>query len=684
MPDSDNENRENAPDSARERAAFLTRELNRHNYLYHTKDEPEISDDAYDALFRELVELESRWPQLRSPNSPTRRVGGHVLEGLEKMRHTKRMYGLDNVFSPEEWLAFEERMERAWDRQLNGELALNFWCDPKLDGLALEIVYEHGALVRALTRGDGETGEIVTDAARTIRNVPLALHGDIFPAYLEVRGEVVLFKKDFEELNLAQLREGKKIFANPRNAAAGTMRQLDVAVTASRPLRFLAYNPGEIRWGDFPPVASQSQFQAMLASFGFQTPPDGKLCMGGAEVTAYVEWARTRRENFPMEIDGVVAKLDSLPAQEALGFTARAPRFAVAFKFPALRATTKLLGIDVQVGRTGALTPVANLEPALVGGVTVSHCTLHNEDEIRALDLRVGDTVVIQRAGDVIPQIVEVVLDKRPADSTPYVFPRACPACGQPVFREPDEAVWRCDNLSCPARRLRSILHFVSKAGLDIQGLGEKWVAQLVETGKVKSPADLFELTVDDLLKYERMGKILAKKFIASLDEAKKNATLPKLIAALGILHVGSQMSQGLATHFGGMDNLMNATKEDLLAVYDVGPEVASAIRFFFETPANLVTLARFKKMGLWPLMEASSARGGGPLSGKSFLFTGTLSIPRSEAQKLAEDAGGLIKNSVSKNLDYLVAGEKPGSKLDKARELGIPVLDEREFMNLL
>uniref|UniRef100_UPI0026707D39 NAD-dependent DNA ligase LigA n=1 Tax=uncultured Desulfovibrio sp. TaxID=167968 RepID=UPI0026707D39 len=498
--------------------------------------------------------------------------------------------------------------------------------------------------------------------------------------------EVVIYKKDFAAINEHRESLGQKLLANPRNAAAGALRQLDVANTQQMPLRFLAYSLGEARWGRALPCHFQHELATRLRGYGFLTPPDGRLCADPAAVEAYVESVRQGRADFPMEIDGAVAKQDDLEAQEALGFTARAPRFAIAFKFPAMQVHTRLTGIEIQVGRTGVLTPVARLEPVAVGGVMVTRATLHNEDEILAKDVRVGDTVIVQRAGDVIPEVVGPVLEERPAGARPFEFPHICPVCGEPAHREPGEAAWRCGNISCPAVRLRSICHFVSKAGLDVQGVGQKWMEQLVSSGHVTSPEQLFRLTVQDLLPFDRMGDVLAQKIVDAFDDARHNATLARLISALGIRHVGEQTARMLAAHFHDMDALAAADTQRLLELPDVGPEVASSIRSFFESPANQHMLAGLRKAGLWPVAapEPAAAGGEGPLQGKKILFTGTLSMPRGKAKQLAEAAGAVVLGSVSKKLDILVVGEDPGSKLEKAQSLGIAVLDEAAFLGLL
>lgn len=671
----------------RRRAAELRDFISYHNHRYHTLDAPEISDAEYDAAFRELVKLEERFPELQDPDSPTRRVGGQVLARLESQPHRRRMYSLDNVFSDEEWDAFLKRIHNALP-----EADAVFWCDPKMDGLALELAYEEGRFAFALTRGDGIVGEVVTAALRTVRNVPQRLTGKV-PRYMEIRGEVLFRRRDFEQMNEKQRAAGGKIFANARNAAAGSVRQLDTSVTAARPLRFLAYGLGEVEWGNAasgapaePLWTTHAELMAHLQTWGFETPPGGQLCETSHEVAAYYHGVLAGRERLAYDIDGVVMKMNSLEAQEALGHTARAPRFAVAWKFPARQTVTRLLDITVQVGRTGVLTPVAELEPVQVGGAVVTRATLHNEDEIRNRDVRIGDKVFVRRAGDVIPEVVGAVLAERAPDAAPYVFPRQCPSCGMPAHRIEGESAWRCVNLSCPAMVRQSIAHFVSKAGLDIEGLGQRWTELLVGSGRVQTPADLFTLTVQDLMRYERMGARLAGKFVASLDAARRETTLQRLIRALGIRHVGDQTAKTLAAAYRDMDALGKADAEELQQLPDIGPEVASSIRAFFEDASNRTLLQRLREQGVWPIQDPDDAAAPkeGPLRGKKILFTGALSIPRSRAQALAEDAGAHVVGGVSGKLDFLVAGEAPGSKLDKARALGIHVLDEAGFMALL
>ncbi|MDR2727344.1 MAG: NAD-dependent DNA ligase LigA, partial [Deltaproteobacteria bacterium] len=628
----------------------------------------------------DLADLEARFPELRTPDSPTRRVGGQVLPTLETRPHRQRMYSLDNVFNEDEWLAFWQRLQR-----LKPEAEPKFWCDPKMDGLAVEVIYERGRLVEALTRGDGETGEVITAAMRTVRNLPLRLRGsEPFPDLLEIRGEVVMTRQDFAALNHRQEEAGLKTFANARNAAAGSVRQLDTSVTASRPLRFLAYGLGE-HAGPGADWSTHSGLMAGLKAYGFSCPPGGHLCEDLEKIRVYCQKVENGRDALPVEIDGVVLKLDDRDAQAALGFTARAPRFAVAWKFPPRQAMTRLEKILIQVGRTGVLTPVAELEPIGIGGVTVSRATLHNEDEIKARDVREGDTVVVQRAGDVIPEVVGPVLAQRSADSMPYVFPQVCPSCGEPARRLAGESAWRCVNLSCPAVVRESIVHFVSKAGLDIQGVGRRWVEQLVDDGTVCSPIDLFRLSPDVLVRYERMGERSAANFIHALATARREATLPRLICALGIRHVGEQTARTLAAAYTDLDALAGAGEEVLQLLPDIGPEVASAIAAFFSDAANRELLYAFRAIGLWPVREAAHNDSmPGVFSGKRVLFTGTLSMPRAQAQQLARAAGAELAGSVGKNLDFLVVGHSPGTKLSKAEKLGISILSEAEFVHMI
>ncbi len=658
----------------------LVKQLEQHNYNYHTLDAPTISDAQYDALFAELQEWESRFAPYRLPNSPTARVGGTLLKELEKRRHSLNMYGLDNVFDAPEWDDWILKMRRALP-----EVHMEFWCDPKLDGLAVELVYEQGELVAALTRGDGEVGEVVTESIRTIKNIPLRLFaakGVSIPRLLEVRGEVVICKQDFSKLNDTQEANGERIFANPRNAAAGAVRQLDTKVAASRPLSFFAYGLGQVDFDNAILWQKHSELMHFLDQCGFATPPQGTICKSKTAVMDYAQTVQENRENFPMEIDGLVIKHNDIEAQLTLGFTARAPRFAVAYKFPAMQATTKLLDIDIQVGRTGVLTPVALLEPVNVGGVMVARATLHNEDEIKAKDVRVGDTVIVQRAGDVIPEVVGPVLELRALDAKPYDFPHICPVCHEDAKREEGQAAWRCNNVSCPAVRMQSIKHFVSKAGLDIQGIGQKWIEQLVQAGRVQTVVDLFTLSVEDLLEFERMGEVLAKKFVAAFAKAKQSASLARFISALGIRHVGEQTARLLAKNFNNMQELAMAGTADLMNLPDVGPEVASSIKDFFTSQSNMILLTSLRELGLDPVAQSQSTVVG-KLSGKKVLFTGTLSMARSEAVAMAVESGAEVLSAVSKKLDYLVSGEAAGSKLEKAQKLGVSIINEADFIAL-
>lgn len=737
-----------------------------HNRRYYEQDAPEITDAEYDALFRELSELEELHPELADPNSPTRRVGGAPAEGFATYRHRRPMFSLDNAMSLEEWRefagqklvnAFREATQRAaledvarslgrsldeaeslklgrrvrqmvetrllesreggWadllrdmdavlpppllDRDSGSRLAglrrlalgvpdpaaalRAFWVDPKMDGLALEVVYEEGVLTVAATRGDGETGEEVTRNMRTVRNLPLTLRpeGGPVPRVLEVRGEVVIAKTAFEILNRRQAAAGAKTFANPRNAAAGSIRQLDPKVAAARPLCFLAYGVGLVEWDrGAPGWNSQAEIMSGLAALGFSIPPEARLCAAPEEVEAFFLKLGEERESLPFEIDGVVAKADSLALQRELGETARAPRWALALKFPAQQAKTKLLDIAVQVGRTGVLTPVAVLEPVRLAGVEVSSATLHNRDMVESLGLMLGDRVIVQRAGDVIPQVVRAVVEERDGSEEPWPFPSICPRCGSEVVRLPGEVAVRCPNLSCPARLIQGLVHFVSKAGLDMQGVGARWVEKLAEDGHLKSPADLFVLTKDVLLGYEGMGSKSAENFLAAVELAK-SAPLHRFLSALGIEQVGEQTARTLAQAYADLDALALAGEAELKTLPDIGPRVAASIRAFFDNEENRELLRRFKELGLWPRGEAAPS--GLPLAGKTFIFTGGLpGMSRSEAEALVEKLGGRAASSMSRRLDYVVAGEGAGSKLAKARDWGLTVLDFPAFQDVV
>lgn len=679
----------------KKRLLVLKEELKRHNRLYHTFDNPEISDQEYDALFKELAALEEKYPELVTADSPTRKIGGEVLPYLEKARHKLRMYGLDNVFSKEEYEDFLQKgknyfVKENTDRELS--LAkLDVWrADPKLDGLAAEIIYEDGELVMALTRGDGEEGEVITSAVKTIRNVPKHLGHNLPFTRLEVRGEVLMLKRDFEKLNEKQKMLGQKTFANPRNAAAGTLRQLDTRITAKRKLIFLAYGVGQVLVPNAEDETgltlwkTQEELMQALGRLGFAVSKESELCRNSESALAFCEKMERIRDSLPYELDGVVYKLNNRSAQQVLDFTARAPRFAVAWKFSSRKAETILKAITIQVGRTGVLTPVAELEPVSIGGVMVSRATLHNEDELRSLDVRIGDTVLVQRAGDVIPDILSVNLEKRPEHAEEFVFPKECPVCHSRAVRYKGETAWRCVNIDCPAQKVQGIIHFVSKAGLDISGVGEKWVEKLAEIGRVQNIADLFTVTVKELLAFEGMGEISAQKFVDSLNEAKHTATLARFIASLGIRLVGEQTAKTLAQAFENIDELACADLEKLQTLQDIGPEVANSIQMYFRSEEKRQILARLKEYGLNPQRKETVPAAETVLTGKTVLFTGTLSKSRQEFEKMAEEAGAKLLSAVSKNLNYLVVGEKAGSKLEKAQKLGVQTLTEQEFLDLL
>ncbi len=664
-----------------QRAALLREKIEFHNHRYYVLDAPDISDAEYDVLYRELAALEADNPELDDPNSPTKRVGSKPADGFTPYEHVMRMYSLDNAMDLDEWFTFTDRVSKGLDRE-----DVEYWADPKMDGLALEVIYEDGRFVRAATRGDGHTGEDVTHNIRTIMNLPLVLRGSNVPGLLEVRGEVVMSDKGFAALNDRQREAGEKIFANPRNAAAGSVRQLDPKVAASRPLRFMGYGIGRVEWASSGfGWTNQGAIMDGLIELGFSIPPEAKLCKSKQEVADYFIELMEGRDDLPYEIDGVVAKVNSLEMQEALGFTSRAPRWALALKFPAHQVTTKLNDIRIQLGRTGVLTPVAELEPVPLAGVVVSNATLHNKGYIEERDFRIGDTVLIQRAGDVIPQVLSVDMEKRPDDAQKYDFPTSCPVCESDAV-EDGEAV-RCTNDACPAKTVQRIIHFVSKAGLDMEGVGKKWVQRLAEDGVLVSPADLFTLEKTALLKYEGMADKSAAKFIAAIAKAKEDAPLWRLMAGLGIRHVGEQTARTLANNFEDMEAIGAVPRDDLQELDDVGPIVAESLYDYFQSEETKLLMERFKEADFWPLGTPDVEEGADelPLAGKVFIFTGTLpDMKRPQAQALVEAQGATAAKSISKKVDYVVAGEKAGSKVGKAEKLGLVVIDFDEFMELI
>ncbi|WP_086066150.1 NAD-dependent DNA ligase LigA [Bordetella genomosp. 8] len=689
--------------AAQEEIARLRVEIEQHNYRYYVEDAPSVSDAEYDGLMRRLEALEKDHPELVTPESPTQRVGATPLAAFGAVTHAVPMLSLGNAFDEEEVRAFDKRVTDTLrsSGQLGPTAEPDYFCELKLDGLAISLRYEDGKLAQAATRGDGQTGEDVTANIRTIRSIPLQLKAGA-PRVLEVRGEVLMNRREFERLNEAQAARGEKVFVNPRNAAAGSLRQLDPKITAQRPLRFFAYGWGEVHGlagrqaGKFDepapgtretstlPRESHGAMLDWLAELGLPINTQHNRKARGADglLDFYARVAKLR-PTLAYDIDGVVYKVDSLPAQKVLGFVARAPRFALAHKYPAEEATTTLQDIEVQVGRTGAITPVARLQPVFVGGVTVTNATLHNEDEIRRKDVRIGDTVIVRRAGDVIPEVVGPVLEKRPADAREFSMVTACPVCGSAIERPEGEAIARCTGgLFCAAQRKQTLLHAAGRKALDIEGLGEKLVDQLVERGRVKSLADIYSLTVEELAGLDRMGAKSAENLVHAIDKARK-PTLGRLLFALGIRHVGETTARDVARHFGDMDAIMDASEEQLLEVADVGPAVAASIHRFFAEHHNRDIVEALRQQGVHPVAEAAARTGG--LSGKTFVLTGTLpNWTREEATSHILAAGGKVSGSVSKKTAYVVAGAEAGSKLANAEKLGVPVLDEDGLKQLL
>lgn len=646
--------------------------INYHNYRYYVLDDPEVSDAEYDSLMKELEALEREYPDLITPDSPTQRVGGAVLSGFQVVTHAIPLLSLANAYSQEELDSFDRRV-----RELLSSPP-RYTAELKIDGLAISLLYRDGVFIRGATRGDGQTGEDITNNLRTIRSIPLKLREPLV-GDLEVRGECYMDKRAFEQLNKAQEEKGEKLFANPRNAAAGSLRQLDPKVTSERQLNVFLYGLG---YSDALPPDSHYETLQWLSSLGFRTNPETQVFDSINGVKEFIQYWHEKRESLPYDIDGIVVKVDSRVQQELLGTTAKSPRWAVAYKFPAMQKTTKVEDIVVQVGRTGAVTPLAILEPVFIAGSTVSRASLHNEDYVKEKDIRIGDTVVIQKAGDIIPEVVRSVPELRDGSERVFQMPQSCPACGTRLVREAGEAVWRCDNSQCPAKLVEGLVYFASRDALDIEGMGPAVVQQLVDAGLVKNPADIFKLTKEQLLGLDRFGERSAAKLVASIEEAKGRG-LARLLTALGILHVGTQTAASLAAYFGSMEKLVTATEDQLAQVPDIGPVVASSISAFFQNPKNIQLIEELKKLGV--KMDEPKQSRGEAFSGKTFVVTGTLSqFSRKEAKDAIESLGGKTTESVSKNIDYLVVGEKPGSKLDKARELGISILDEQQFIDML
>ncbi|OXX68915.1 DNA ligase (NAD(+)) LigA [Vibrio sp. V19_P1S1T109] len=658
----------------------LRETLHYHAVRYYVEDNPEIPDAEYDRLMRELLELESQYPELVTADSPSLRVGGKPLEGFAQVTHEIPMLSLDNVFDENELDAFHKRMQ---DRIPSAHFNA-FCCEPKLDGLAVSLLYENGVLVQAATRGDGAVGENITENVRTISAIPLKLQGKGWPVRLEVRGEVFMPKAGFERLNQQALKKGEKTFVNPRNAAAGSLRQLDSKITAQRPLNFYAYSVGVIEGAEL--ASSHYQRFLQLKGWGLPMCPETRLVSSMDEVKEYYQSILTRRAQLAYEIDGVVIKVDDIELQQKLGFVARAPRWAIAYKFPAQEEITLLNDVEFQVGRTGAITPVAKLEPVFVGGVTVSNATLHNADEIERLGVKIGDSVIIRRAGDVIPQIVSVLLDRRSNAVVDIVFPQYCPVCNSDIERVEGEAVARCTGgLVCQAQRKEALKHFVSRKALDVDGLGEKVIEQLVDKEMVSTPADLFRLKAGQLTVLERMGPKSAQNIVNALNAAKMT-TLPRFLYSLGIREVGEATAANLALHFGSLDKIRQATHEELLEVQDVGVIVASHITSFFEQDKNQRVINELIELGIqWPNIEKPSQDAILPLLGKVVVLTGSLSkLSRSDAKAVLQELGAKVTGSVSKNTDILFAGEAAGSKLVKAQELGIEIRSEQDLLELM
>jgi len=665
-------------DSCEQRLLELLKLIARYDYEYYVQDAPTVPDSEYDKRYHELQALETQNPRLISPDSPTQRVSGSALNAFNSISHRQAMLSLNNVFEDSELEAFDKRI-----RDALGQENIVYAVEPKFDGLAITLTYEHGIFTQGATRGDGYSGEDVTHNLRTLRGLPMRLDCPNPPALLEVRGEVLMMKRDFEKLNQSQLRKGEKLFANPRNAAAGSLRQLDARITATRPLSFFSYGLGAAE--GVPVLSSHSMAMDYLASLYFPVSQERDVVTGLSGLKAYYQRIGAARDQLPFDIDGVVYKVNAFNLQHELGFVSRAPRWAIAHKFPAQEALTIVEDITVQVGRTGAITPVARLQPVVVGGVTVTNATLHNEDEVRRKDVHVGDTVSVRRAGDVIPEVVSVLLERRPPNARRFEMPGVCPECGSHILKQADEAIARCSGgLFCPAQRKQAITHFASRRALDIEGLGEKLVDQLVAAKLVHTLADIYQLDLATLTQLERMGEKSAQNLLDALAQSK-TTTLARFIYALGIRNVGEATAKDLAKHFGKLPALMQASVDDLKLVNDVGPVVAESISNFFAEAHNQSVIVELLAAGIrWPETDGKQVYSGN-LVGKTFVLTGTLpSLARDSAKEMIEAAGGKVSGSVSKKTDYVVAGSDAGSKLDKAQELGLTIVDEAGLLALL
>jgi DNA ligase (NAD+) len=660
-----------------EKIQELKEQINHHNHLYHVLDNPEITDAEYDRIFDELLALEKAYPSLVTPDSPTQRVGASPLEAFETVRHALPMLSLNKAMSETDFLDFHRRVLELTEIS---EEKIRYTVEPKFDGLAVELVFSSGIFQSAATRGDGIRGENVTLNLRTVKSIPLKLIEAPNPQLIEVRGEVIMNKKDFSKLNKRREEAEEPLFANPRNAAAGSVRQLDPKVTSTRPLSMYAYGIGRIEGKGFNNHWDSLQY---LQKLGFKISRYAELCESVEQVKAYYQKILARRDQLPYEIDGIVIKVDEFRLQRKMGELSRSPRWAIAWKFPAQQEQTRIKDIIISVGRTGALTPVALLEPVRVGGVEVSRASLHNEDELRKKDVRIGDTVIVQRAGDVIPEVVKVVASNRTGQEKTFTMPSLCPVCGSRAERPEGEAIHRCTGMGCPAQIKENLAHFSSKGAMGIEGIGHKYLEQMVDKGIIKDQADLYFLKKEDLMKMERMGDKLADNMLQAVDESRK-PNLARLIYALGIRNVGTHLADVLAENFGSIDNLASQSGEELIRVHEIGPIVAQSIENFFHNPKNLKVLEKLKKGGVTFPVEKEE-KGEKPLAGKSFVLTGSLdAFTRDEAGKAVKDLGGRVTTSVSKKTDYLILGKEPGSKYDKAQGLGIKILNEKDFKRMV